>query len=310
MKEFTLFTYNLSKESMRKFCVISCLLLLPLLLYSQKVCEVSGTYTYYGNPNQSVKEVRAAAIEHARVQALAEKFGTLLTQNTIQQESIKNGQEHSDLMQLNAAEVKGEWLEDLKEPEILREEFVDGMLVIEARVRGRARAISSEATDFEVLTLRNGTEKRFADTNFREGDDLYLYFRAPVDGYVAVYLVDEQQQTFCLLPYSGDGDGQQPVEHGKEYVFFSPGHVYDVPQHLIDEMSMTCADERFEHNLLYVLCSPNSFTKAVDRQGRQLTENLQLPRELAFKDFAKWMSRLCAHDKKMGRKVIRLKVSK
>ena len=295
---------------MRKLCVIFSLSLLPLALLGQKVCEVSGTYTYYGDPNQSVKEVRAAAIEHARVQALAEKFGTLLTQNTIQQESIKNGQEHSDLMQLNASEVKGEWLEDLREPEILREELVDGMLVIEARVKGRARAISSEAVDFEVLTLRNGTEKRFADTSFRAGDDLFLYFKSPVDGYVAVYLVDEQQQAFCLLPYSGDSDGQQPVEHGREYVFFSPRHLYDVPQQLIDEMSMTCADERFEHNQLYVLCSPNSFTKAVDRQGRQLADGLQLPRELAFKDFVRWMSRLCAHDKKMGRKVIRLKVSK
>jgi len=181
---------------MRKLCVIFSLSLLPLALLGQKVCEVSGTYTYYGDPNQSVKEVRAAAIEHARVQALAEKFGTLLTQNTIQQESIKNGQEHSDLMQLNAAEVKGEWLEDLREPEILREELVDGMLVIEARVKGRARAISSEAVDFEVLTLRNGTEKRFADTSFRAGDDLFLYFKSPVDGYVDVYLA---RQRVCVL---------------------------------------------------------------------------------------------------------------
>ena len=295
---------------MQKVCFTIWMLMLPLLLYSQKVCEVSGTYTYYGDPNMSIKEVRAAAIEHARVRAIAKEFGTLLTQSTIQQESVKNGQEQSDLMQLNAAEVKGEWLEDLKEPEIVREELVDGMLVIEARVKGRARGISSEAADFEVLTLRNGMEKKFADTNFREGDDLYLYFRAPVDGYVAVYLVDEQQQAFCLLPYSGDGDGQQPVEHGKEYVFFSPSHVYDVPQHLIDEISMTCADERFEHNQMYVLYSPNSFTKALDRQGRQLSERLVLPRQLSLKDFTSWMSKLCARDKKMGRKVIRLKISK
>ncbi len=295
---------------MQKVCVIIWLLMLPFALFAQKVSEVSGTYTYYGDPNQSIKEVRAAAIEHARVQAIAKEFGTLLTQNTIQQESIKDGREQSDFMQLNAAEVKGEWLEDLKEPEIVREELVDGMLVIEARVKGRARAISNEAVDFEVLTLRNGTEKRFADTNFKEGDDLFLYFKSPVDGYVAVYLVDEQQQAFCLLPYGGDGDGQQPVEHGREYVFFSSKHLYDVPQNLIDEMSMTCADERFEHNQLYVLYSPNSFTKAVDRQGRQLTADLQLPRELAFKDFSKWMSRLCARDKKMGRKVIRLRISK
>lgn len=293
---------------MRKFCVILFLQALTLTLYAQKVREVNGTYTYYGDPNQSVKEVRAAAIEHARVQALAREFGTLLTQNTLQLESVKNGQEISDFIQLNAAEVKGEWLEDMKDPEIVREELVDGTLVIEVRVKGRARAISSEAVDFEVLTLRNGTEKRFADTRFKEGDDLYVYFKAPADGYVAVYLVDEQKQAFCMLPYSGDSDGQQPVEHGKEYVFFSPKHLYDVPQNLIDEMSMTCADDRFEHNQIYVLYSPNSFTKAVDQQGRQLAKDLQLPRELAFKDFTKWMSRLCAHDKKMGRKVIHIRI--
>ena len=294
---------------MHKVCVVLWMVLLPLILSAQ-VRKVSGTYTYYGDPNQSVKEVRAAAIENARVQALAKEFGTLLTQNTIQQEGIIDGKERSDFMQLNAAEVKGEWLEDLKEPEILREELANGVLVIEARVSGRARAISSEAVDFEVMTLRNGTEKRFADTRFKEGDDMYLYFRAPADGYVAAYLVDEQQQAFCLLPYSGDSDGQQPVEHGKEYIFLSPQHQYDVSSHLIDEMSMTCADNRFEHNQLYVIYSPNSFTKAMDRQGRKLTDSLQLPHELSFKDFTGWMSRLCAHDKKMSRKVIRITISK
>ena len=295
---------------MQKFFVMIWMVMLPLVLLGQKVREVSGTYTYYGDPNQSIKEVRQAAIENARIQALAQEFGTLLTQNTTQQESMKDGQERSDFMMLNVAEVKGEWLEDLKEPEILREELVNGMLVIEARVKGRGRAISNEAVGFEVLTLRNGTEKRFADTNFKEGDDLFLYFQGPVDGYVAAYLVDEERQAFCLLPYGGDSDGQQPVEHGKEYVFFSPKHLYDVPQNAIDEMSMTCADERFEHNQLYVLYSPNPFTKAIDQEGRPLSADLHLPRELAFKDFTNWMSRLCAHDRKMGRKVIHLKIAK
>jgi hypothetical protein len=295
---------------MQKILVMIWMMMLPLVLFGQKVREVSGTYTYYGDSNQSIKEVRQAAIENARVQALAEAFGTLLTQNTIQQESMKDGQERNDFIMLNAAEVKGEWLEDLKEPEILREELVNGMLVIEARVKGRARPISNEAVDFEVLTLRNGTEKRFADTSFKEGDDMFLYFKGPVDGFVAVYLVDEQQQAFCLLPYSGDSDGQQPVEHGKEYVFFSPKHLYDVPRSAIDEMSMTCADERFEHNQLYVLYSPNPFTKAVDQEGSQISADLLLPRTLAFRDFSKWMSQLCGRDRKMGRRVIRLRIAK
>lgn len=275
-----------------------------------QVKKVSGAYTFYGDPNMSIKEVRLAAIENARMQALAKEFGTAITQNVLQQESRKNGEEQSSFMLLNAAEVKGEWLEDLKEPEILREELVNGMLVIEAKVYGRARAISNEAIDFETLTLRNGTEKRFADTNFKEGDDLFLFFQAPADGYVAVYLVDEQQKAFCLLPYSGDKDGQQAVKHGKEYIFFSPQHHYDVSKSEIDEMTMTCSDERFERNQLYIIYSPNSFTKPVDSEGMQISGNLQLPRQLSFKDFTQWMSKSCARDKKMNRKVIHIIVRK
>lgn len=282
---------------------------LPLALCAQTK-KVSGTYTFYGDPNMSVKEVRAAAIENARVQALAAEFGTLVTQSTVGQESLKNGREDSYFMQMNAAEVKGEWLEDLKEPEILREELANGVLLIEARVSGRARAISNEAVDFETLVLRNGTEKRYADTRFTDGDDMYLYFRAPADGYVAVYLVDESQTAFCLLPYGGDNDGQQPIVHNKEYVFFSPKHIYDVPKSIIDEMEMTCGDEVFEQNQIYVIYSPNPFTKASDEQGKALQNGLTLPRELCFKNFASWMSKLCAKDQKMNRKVIRINVSK
>jgi len=282
---------------------------MPFLLFAQ-VKRVSGTYTYYGDPHMSVKEVRAAAIENARVQALAREFGTLLTQNTVQQETMTGGGESTSFMSLNEAEVKGEWLEDLDEPEILREELVDGMLVVEARVSGRARAISSEAVDFETLTLRNGREKRFADTGFREGDDLFLYFRAPADGYVAVYLVDEQQQAYCLLPYGADGDGQQPVEHGREYVFFSKDRHGDTPSGIVDELTMTCAGEGIEHNRIYVLYSPNAFTKAADRQGAALHDGLRLPRELSFRDFSRWMSRLCGRDRQASRKVIHISVKK
>lgn len=280
------------------------------IVMQAQVKKVSGTYTYYGDPNMSIKDVRAAAIENARVQALAKEFGTMITQNTLQQENLKGVDEQSSFMQLNTAEVKGEWLEDLEEPKILREELANGMLIIEAKVYGRARAISNEAIDFETLTLRNGTEKRFADTRFKEGDDLFLYFKAPSDGFVAVYLVDEQQNAFCLLPYGGDNDGQQPVVHDKEYVFFSPQHQYDVPKGNIDEMTMTCGDERFERNQLYVIYSPNSFTKAVDEKGKQISNDLQLPRQLSFKNFSQWMSKCCARDKQMNRKVIHLLINK
>jgi hypothetical protein len=274
-----------------------------------QVKKVSGTYKYYGDPNMSVKEVKAAAIENARIQALASEFGTLFTQNTLQEEDLKDGKEHSTFMQMNAAEVKGEWLEDLKDPEILSEELVNGALVVEVRVTGRARAISNETVEFETLTLRNGTTKRHADTNFMEGDDMYLYFKAPVDGYVAVYLIDETQTVSCLIPHEDDGDGQQPVEHGKEYIFFSTQHDEDF--HGEDGLKITCEDDRIELNHIHVIYSPNSFFKVNDQQGKPLGyDNLHRPRQLSLKEFTRWMSKLSGHDNRMGRKVIQIKIKK
>lgn len=47
---------------MRLNVIVFLLLFMPIALSAQ-VRKVSGTYTYYGDANMSVKEVRAAAIE-------------------------------------------------------------------------------------------------------------------------------------------------------------------------------------------------------------------------------------------------------
>ena len=276
---------------------------------SAQTRRVSGEYTYYGSSNQSLKEVKDAAIENARVQALAKEFGTLITQNTLQEEGRKGSEEHSHIMQISSAEVKGEWIEDMKKPEVMVEITPDGVMVATAKVEGRARGIANEAADFEVLTLRNGTSKRYADTSFKDDDRMYLYFKAPADGYVAAYLIDEQETVTSLIPHEGDGDGQQPVTHDKEYIFFSEKH--DSGFRGEDGLVVTCDDERLELNRIYVIFSPNSFVKANDHAGKQLDYgNLHRPRQLSLKDFTSWMSKLCARDKNMGRKVIRLKITK
>lgn len=283
--------------------------ILLTLTTSAQTRKVSGEYTYYGSSNQSLKEVNEAAVENARVQALAKEFGTLITQNTLQEESRKGDEEHSHIMQICSAEVKGEWIEDLKKPDVKMEITDDGVIVATANVEGRARGIANEAADFEVLTLRNGSSKRYADTNFKDDDRMYLYFKAPADGYVAAYLIDEQQMVTCLIPHEGDSDGQQSVKHDKEYIFFS--EKYDPDFQGEDGLVVTCDDERLELNRIYVIYSPNPFVKANDNPGEKLGySNLQRLRNLSLKDFSSWMSKLCARDRKMGRKVIRLKISK
>ncbi len=290
---------------MRRIAYLILVLLLPLTIGAD-TRKVSGEYTYYSDPNMSPKEAMAAAIENARIQALAKEFGMLISQSTISMENMDS----QFFSQLSASEVKGEWLEDTEKPEAKIIETTDeGMLVILAKVEGRAREITNEAADFDALVLRNGTELRMAETDFKEGDKLYLYFKAPTDGYMAAYLIDESQNVFCLLPHEDDGDGQQPVVHGKEYVFFSERH--DADFHGNDGLVVTCEDDRVELNRIYVIFSPNSFVKANDKQGESLEQgNLHRPRQLSMKDFSRWTIKLCGRDKKVGRKVIPIKIKK
>ena len=281
--------------------LLRLLLLLPLTLSAQRVQRVCGEYTYYAEGNQSPNEAKRLALEGAKLQAIAHEFGTIISQSTTQSETSSNGQENSYFSQLSDTEVKGEWIEDLGEPEY-EVNFVQDMLVVKCRICGRARELSNEAADFTATVLRNGTEARFADASFRSGDDLFLLFQSPADGYVAAYLVDETPTAYCLLPYMGNSEGQQPVKHGKEYVFFAPQKAPKGTE--VDEYTLTCSND-MERNQVYVIFSPHPFTKAQDSQADEA-----LPRQLDYKQFQKWLSTNRKRDPKMGVKVMHLEIKK
>ena len=284
---------------MKKHLTLIITLLLPLTLCAQRVQKVCGEYTYYAEGNQSPNEAKRAALEAAKLQAIANEFGTVITQSNVQKETAVDGKESSYFSSLNASEVKGEWLEDVGEA-TYEVSFVQDMLVVKCKVCGKAREISNEAMDFTATILRNGTEAKFADVNFRGGDDMFLLFRSPADGYIAVYLIDETPTAYCLLPYMGNANGQQPVKHNEEYVFFSPAKAPKGVQ--ADEYTLTCNND-IERNQIYVIFSPKAFTKALDNQVSD-----GLPRQLTYEDFSRWLGTCRKRDTKMGVKVMHIEI--
>lgn len=281
------------------------LTLMPVLVFGQTV-EVEGIIRYYAEPSLSPKEAKMRAVEQARIEALGRKFGTLITQDELSQ--MDNQREY--FSQLSTSEVKGEWIKDLTPPEVkLIETTPDDIFVYEAKVRGLARPVSNDAADFETFVLRNGTDKRYISTDFKESDKLYLYFKAPSDGYVAAFMIDEQQNVFCLLPHESSLDGLQKVKHDQEYIFFSKQ--YDADFEYGDGLNVTCADEHLELNRIYIIFSPKSFVKPNVSETTSIGQDgFILPRQLGLKEFSKWMTTACSRDKQMGRKVIRIKITK
>lgn len=247
-----------------------------------KAHTVCGEYIYNAPSNVSVDEAIKTAIERAKIAALAGEFGTLISQNNSTVVKNENGKSISDFTSLGGSEVKGEWVEDTQIPQT-KVLYEQNMLVVKANVCGKAREITRASVDFSAKILRNGTDLRFESESFKNGDDFYLYFKSPVNGFLAVYLIDGEQKAYCLLPYANNSSGIVVIEHGKEYIFFSRNQVSPEEAKAVEEYNFT-SENSVENNQIYIIFSPNEFTKANDSQAVK-----GLPRELTFSDFQHWL---------------------
>lgn len=280
-----------------------CFLILVSSAFSQEVKTVEGEYIYHAPENVSVEDARRISLDRAKIQALADAFGTIVSQTNATHISNKNGKSEIDFLSVGGSEVKGEWMETIGEPQY-NITYEQGMLIVRVRVKGKVREIVSAKIDIKALVLRNGTDDRFESYEFRDGDDLYLSFVSPVSGYLAVYLVDTDQTAYCLLPYRNQTDGIYRVKANQRYVFFKETTAPIEERTMVDEYTMTCSRSS-EQNNIYVLFSPNQYTKAADNHSGEL-----LPRDLSFEKFQKWLHNIRTRDNEFLCKTYTINVSK
>ena len=273
-------------------------------VYAQKLKTVEGEYTYHAPKNVTLEDAERIAVDRAKIQALADAFGTIVSQYNATRVKNSDGHSEIDFTSIGGSEVKGEWIETIGEPEYKQLVYENGMLVVTVKVKGRAREILSASIDFQARILRNGIEDKFESDLFKNGDDLYLSFSSPVSGFLAVYLVDADNQAFCLLPYRNQSNGIYPIEANRRHLFFHEQSAPPQERPLVDEYVMT-SERTSEHNQIYVIFSPNQFVKAVDG-------NLQdgLPRQLSFDDFNKWLVNCRKKDTSMTLRMIPITVQK
>lgn len=192
------------------------------MTFAQKECKVSGEYTYYAPLNITPDEAKATAVEKAKIQALADTFGTLIDMRSVNVVQNDNGKSNSSFFSLGESSVKGEWIGDTKAPET--EIKIEGdFLMAKAKVWGMAREIVSAKIDISAMLLKQAVGNRDED-QFRHGDKVYLSFKSPTKGYLSVYLMDGKGDAYCMLPYDGDDDGQFSVKASKSYMLFSSDH--------------------------------------------------------------------------------------
>lgn len=266
---------------------------------STPVKNVTGVYTYYGDKKDSPADCKRIAAQMARIDALKKDFGTVVSQNTIISSDDSNKGYETRFLSLSESEVKGEWLGDTGEPEYVIEFGTDDSLIVTCRVQGKARAISNEAVEFEALVLRNGNDRRNADTHFKDNDDLFLYFSAPVNGYLSFFLQDETGTVYRLLPYPHSDVEEILVKKGYDYVFLDPSKLSTQFGNV--EPVYVSAPDRKEYNKVYVVFSPERFSSPLVRFMDPDT-----PPSISGEEFSKWLIKSRRADPRMGVKSIML----
>lgn len=288
------------RKEMSIYLIIFCSLMLTQSVQAQKTETVSGKYTYVITENDDVtlNEAKRKCIELAKAAAIREEFGEMITSDVIDTNTETNGQETSSYFWENTvAMARGEWLGDI-EPAEIEVEYKDGHLSFTAKVHGKAREIVQAKTDLKWEILKDGPSNRETTVSFVSGERVYVQFRSPADGYVAVYLIVGDDQTMCMLPYPGDVDGRFSVKGNRDYVFFDKESDASAYHYRLS------TKRKQEDNQIVIIYSPNSFIKCND-----ITGDKRHPNSLSTHDFQKWLLKCQRMDKDMvvNKKWIKIK---
>ena len=268
-------------------------------LWAQKVETVDAHATLIAPPTMTPKEARFQVILKAQIDAVAKRFGTIVSDENMSFVREKDAASSSDFFSLQEGDVRGIWLETIGDtlwstPKHLADESV----YYEVRMKGKIMEIKNAPIALEMKLLFNGTDpvkNEIRDYSFQDGDEMYLYFKAPVDGYLAVYIVDydDNMTTQRILPYPGEPGGIHKVVADTDYILFSKDKAEPSVKPLVRGCVMRSRTSH-DFNQFFVIFSPNPFTKAADQ-----TIDEDLPSVIDFRDFQKWLSKNRRRDLQM-----------
>lgn len=262
--------------------------------------KIRGEAERFSPETESPDEARRKAIQEAQINALEKAFGTALTERTMIISDTHDGHTSNSAHSFGESQVNGDWIRNLSEPEIRIVPVEHGNMYY-VKVYGEAREVKYNKIEVDCRLLCNGTDpdkNRLRGDIFYEGDELYVYFTSPIDGWLSIYLIDDDDErtTQRLVPYDDQREAAYPIVANREYVFFSkktaePQYVNFVTRMIVE------ARKKVDINDLYVIFSPNEFTQVsstVYKHSRHNTDESEIqadlmPRETTYQRFDMWL---------------------
>ncbi len=258
---------------------------------AQKKKNVHGIATMYvsQDDNMSFAAVKEECIRRAKYEAIKEAFGEMITSTTNMVDAELNGETLSQFFEETNLTSKAEWIEHTKDPKVSWSPIDDGRFVCTAEVWGKAREIKQSKIEFDWKILCGGTSAKYENNSFNNKERIYIMFKTPAAGYVAIYLLDSTNKlASCLLPYKNNQTGRHKVMANKQYVFFDKNSDSKAVGYNLT------TNAPLELDQVVFIFSPNPFTKCID-----ITGDRRHPNSLGIDDFEKWLNRIRDADSDM-----------
>ena len=269
---------------MKRLVFSIILMVFALVCHAQKTVNVSGEYRYVVPDNVSRTEALNIAIERARNEAMAKEFGTVVSQTSTTTTKVIDGKVETGFISMGGTESKGLWIDDTKEPEV-KTFYEDDVMVIVAKVWGKAREIKNTETEIDIKILCNGMENE----RFKNNDKFSIDFKSASKGFVAIFLRDENlDPIYCMLPYENENGEVRAVKSGTKYNFLSTKD----PVYPFHEETILVTDKTVEFNTILVVFSKNQFSLPISEDGEYVPE---IPAD----KFMKWLRKNRINDETM-----------
>lgn len=278
--------------------------------HAQKTIESKGEYTLRIEKNWTEDFATNKAKEKAKINAIENAFRSVVIQgNAVYIKEVSSqSQTKSDMVFTSVGNVlvNGEWISTIDE----KIEFKDSIEYrwIKAFINGKVRELTKIPFTPEVATL-SCNEQKCSTEVFNSGQELIVYFKAPTNGFVTIFL-DDSKQAQRLLPCSKNNSSSTlQVNADQEYYFFSKTNPN---QKNVDEIELF-TESVIEQNNLFILFSKFDFDKPllnVVKMEETDTSNYTLPASLKITKFQTWLQAIRSFNRNIELKTIFLTIKK
>ncbi len=266
-----------------RFATIILFICYTLVAHAQRVVTISGEYRYVVPQDISLEKATQIAIDKARNEAIANEFGQVVIQSTNTAIHTSGSQSSVQTDSYASTESKAIWLSDTKAPKV-DIIYENGVLVITASVCGKARELKTAAVELKMQVLNNGIETEL----FKHNDKVAIGFKSPVKGYVALFVRDDADTVYCMMPYEGENGMAREVKRNEEYLFLSRQD----PKYPFKEETILTANKTIEFNTFILVFSSNTFSMPASEEGEWVPL-------LSAANFQKWLRKHRINDETM-----------